>query len=82
MQLEITNEEIYRMLQRRGYRIIVDSYNPSTSKTVVLSNKHSSQGFTLERTYNPDWDRDAIINDCIPDLLAWAGLRVVVTLDY
>lgn len=81
-KISVSNDELYNLLLGRGYRIIVDSTSPSTTKSVVLTNMHSSAALVLTRTYNPDWTRKAIIEDCLDDLLKWSGLRLIATLDY
>ena len=83
--ITVSSSELWRMLQERGYTIIIskfDSGDGKSSHLVTLDSRFSTQPYTLPTTYGPGYTENEIIMLVLPRLLRWSGLKLKATLDY
>jgi hypothetical protein len=78
MKLEFTVDELYARLRQSGYSISFAERNGSIFATFT---GRYSQSYELPTCYSLDYDPERRFNECVPELLHWAGYRIIMDIE-
>ncbi len=80
IKLTLSNDELWHMLQERGYEIIIEPLEDG-GKSAKFRGKYSTQD-SDPKMYSGDWEDHQIRRDLLMKLLEWTGLRPRIELSY
>jgi len=78
MTLDFTEYDLYYRLQRSGYSITFIERGGSIR---VIFRGRYSEPYELPTSYSLDYDPEKRFRECVPELLRWAGYRVVMDIE-
>ena len=75
--MKVSNAELYAMLVRRGYEVVV--IQDGDTQRAQFQGKYSKP-YMVTHSYSMDWSDGEIKSDLAQKLMQWARLRLEMTL--
>ena len=78
--LTLSNDELWHMLQEKGYTITIT--NDPKTQYVTFNGTFAVKPYERRTSYSKEFSEREIIKDSLPSLLKWTGLKPTIILDY